>query len=143
MGNRKYIIRKFTEKTRQEYRCRCDNKFTEKPRQQYRYVKPHPSTRFRKETYTAEKTNIENTENTNYQKRLAENLAEITSRLELIEEEILKLKKNITRFEIYSTGTHNKDRRNYNIINSSTQRENEKSTNKFNNEKTDEKTPVR
>ena len=42
MGNREYIIRKFSEKPRKEYRCRC---YTEKPRQQYRYVKPHPSTR--------------------------------------------------------------------------------------------------
>ena len=59
MGNREYIIRKFTEKPRQEYRCRCYNKFAEKPRQQYRYVKPHSSTRFRKENIAAEKTNIE------------------------------------------------------------------------------------
>ena len=59
INNRAYIIRKFTEKPRQEYRCRFYNKFTENPRQQYRYVKPHPSTRFRKETIAAEKTNIE------------------------------------------------------------------------------------
>ena len=60
INNRDYIIRKFTEKPRQEYRCRC---YTEKPRQQYRYVKPHPSTRYRKETNTAEKTNIEQQKN--------------------------------------------------------------------------------
>ena len=79
--NRDYIKRKYTEKPRQDYRYRYAN-FAEKP---------HPSTRFRKETNTAEKTNIENT---NYQKMLAENLAEITRRLELIEE-ILKLKKTL------------------------------------------------
>ena len=44
--------------------------------------------------YTAEKTNIENTENTNYQRLLAKN----TRRLELIEEEILKLKKKTLHY---------------------------------------------
>ena len=53
--NREYTIRKYTEKPWQDYRCRCYTKFTEKLRHQYRYVKPHPSTRFRKETNTAEK----------------------------------------------------------------------------------------
>ena len=101
MGNREYIIRKFTEKPRQESRYRrytkftekprqesryrCYTKFTEKPRQQYRYVRPHPSTRFRKETNTAEKPNIE--QNTNYQKRLAE----YARRLEKIHEELKQL----------------------------------------------------
>ena len=59
IGDHEYALRKFTEKPRQEYRCRCYNKFIEKLRQQYRYVKSHPSTHFRKETNTAEKTNIE------------------------------------------------------------------------------------
>ena len=40
IGNREYIIRRFIEKPRQDYR--------------YRYVKPHLSTRFRKETTTPE-----------------------------------------------------------------------------------------
>ena len=95
IGNREYALRRFMEKQRQNNRYRRCYTNTEKPRQQYRYIKPHPSTRFRKKTNTAEKTNIENTENTNYQKMLAENLAEITRRLELIEEEILKLKKTL------------------------------------------------
>ena len=88
INNRDYIIRKYTEKPRQDYRYRYAN-FTEKPR---RYVKPHPSTRYRKET--AEKTNIE--QYTNNQNTLAEYLADITRRLELIEEDILKLKKHYT-----------------------------------------------
>ena len=46
-----YIIRRFIEKPRQNNRYRYTN-FTEKRR---RYVKPHPSTRYRKETNTAEK----------------------------------------------------------------------------------------
>ena len=87
INNRDYIIRKYTEKPRQDYRYRYAN-FAEKPR---RYVKPHPSTRYIKET--AEKTNIE--QYTNNQNTLTENLADITRRLELIEEEILKLKKTL------------------------------------------------
>ena len=81
--NRDYIIRKYTEKPRQDYRYRYAN-FAEKPR---RYVKPHPSTRYIKET--AEKTNIE--QYTNYQKTLAE----YTRRLELIQEELSKLKNTL------------------------------------------------
>ena len=59
-------------------------------------MKPHPSTRFRKENITAEKTNIEprktNIEEiTNHQKTLAE----YTRRLELIQEELSKLKNTL------------------------------------------------
>ena len=74
IGNRKYTIRKFTEKPRQDYR--------------YRYIKPHPSMRYRKQSTTAEKTNIENT---NDQKTLAE----YTRRLELIQEELSRLKNTL------------------------------------------------
>ena len=77
--NRDYIIRKYTEKPRQDYRYRYAN-FAEKPR---RYVKPHPSTRYIKET--TEKTNIE--QYTNYQKTLAE----YARRLEKINEELKQL----------------------------------------------------
>ena len=87
IGDREYALRRFIEKPRQNNRYRYTN-FTEKPR---RYVKPHPSTRYIKET--AEKTNIE--QYTNNQNTLSENLADITRRLELIEEEILKLKKTL------------------------------------------------
>ena len=76
--NREYTIRKFTEKPRQVYRYRCS----------YHYIKPHPSTRYRKQSTTTEKTNIENT---NYQKMLAE----YTLRLELIQEELSKLKNTL------------------------------------------------
>ena len=79
--NRNYIIRRFIEKRRQNNRYRYTN-FTEKPR---RYVKPHPSTRYGKETNTAEKTNIE--EITNHQKTLAE----YARRLEKIHEELKQL----------------------------------------------------
>ena len=80
MGNREYIIRKFTEKPRQEYR--------------YRYVKLHPSICFRKETYTAEKTNIE--PKTNYQKTLAE----YARRLEKIHEELKQLTNALHDFKL-------------------------------------------
>ena len=86
MGNRDYIIRRFIEKPRQNNRYRFTN-FTEKPR---RYVKPHPSTRYRKETNTAEKPNIE--QNTNYQKTLAE----YARRLEKIHEELKQLLEQLT-----------------------------------------------
>ena len=64
-------------------------KFTEKPRQQYRYVKPHPSTPFRKETNAAEKTNIETKKTniepkTNYQNTLAE----YARRLEILHDQL-------------------------------------------------------
>ena len=106
MGNRAYIIRKFTEKPRQEYRCRCYNKFTEKPRQQYRYVKPHPSTRFRKETIAAEKTNIEpkktNIEpKTNYQKTLAV----YARRLEILHEQLKQLSNQLQHFQLVKKET--------------------------------------
>ena len=55
IGDREYALRRFIEKPRQNNRYRYTN-FTEKPR---RYVKPHPSTRFRKENITSEKTVIE------------------------------------------------------------------------------------
>ena len=64
--NREYTIRKFTEKPRQDYRS------------SYRYIKPHPSTRYRKQ-----------------QKTLAENLAEITRRLETIEKELTNLNNSL------------------------------------------------
>ena len=73
--NRDYIIRKYTEKPRQDYRYRYVD-FAEKPR---RYVKPHPSTRYRKET------NIE--QYTNYQKTLAE----YARRLEKIQQALIQL----------------------------------------------------
>ena len=79
--NRDYIIRRFVEKPRQINRYRYTN-FTEIPR---RYVIPHPSTRFRKETITVEKTNIE--EITNHQNTLAE----YARRLEKIHEELKQL----------------------------------------------------
>ena len=79
MGNRNYIIRKFIEKPRKDYRC------------SYRDIKPHPSKRNRKQTTITRKTNIENIENTNYQKTLAE----YTRRLELIQEELSKLKNTL------------------------------------------------
>ena len=106
INNRAYIIRKFTEKPRQEYRCRCYNKFTEKPRQQYRYVKPHPSTRFRKETIAAEKTNIEpkktNIEQkTNYQKTLAE----YARRLEILHEQLKQLTNQLQHFQLVKKET--------------------------------------
>ena len=47
--NREYTIRKFTEKPCQDYRS------------SYRYIKPHPSTRYRKQSTITKKTNIENT----------------------------------------------------------------------------------
>ena len=85
--NRDYIIRKYTEKPRQDYRYRYAN-FAEKP---CRYVKPHPSTRYRKET--AEKTNIEIT---SYQKTLAE----YARRLEKIHEELKKLGNALHDFKL-------------------------------------------
>ena len=87
INNRDYIIRKYTEKPRQDYRYRYAN-FAEKPR---RYVKPHPSTRYRKET--AEKTNIEIT---NYQKTLAE----YARRLEKIHEELKQLRNALHDFKL-------------------------------------------
>ena len=87
IGDREYALRRFIEKPRQEYRYRYTN-FTEKPR---RYVKPHPSTRYRKET--AENTNIE--QYTNNQNTLAENLADITRRLETIQKTLQELKNTI------------------------------------------------
>ena len=106
INNRAYIIRKFTEKPRQEYRCRCYNKFTEKPRQQYRYVKPHPSTRFRKETIAAEKTNIEPKKTkiepkTNYQKTLAE----YARRLEILHEQLKQLSNQLQHFQLVKKET--------------------------------------
>ena len=47
--NREYTIKKFTEKPRQDYRS------------SYRYIKPHPLTRYRKQSSITKKTNIENT----------------------------------------------------------------------------------
>ena len=87
IGDREYALRRFIEKPRQNNRYRYTN-FTEKPR---RYVKPHPSTRYRKET--AEKTNIE--QYTNNQNTLAENLADITRRLETIQKALQELKNTI------------------------------------------------
>ena len=96
IGDREYALRRFIEKPRQNNRRYRYTNFTEKPRQQYRYVKPHPATRFRKESITAEKTHIEprktNIEEiTNHQKTLAE----YTRRLELIQEELSKLKNTL------------------------------------------------
>ena len=96
LKNRDYIIRKYTEKPRQDYRYRYTN-FTEKPR---RYVKPHPSTRFRKENITTEKTIIEPKKTniepiTNNQNKLAENLADITRRLDTIQKTLQELKNTI------------------------------------------------
>ena len=85
IGDHEYALRKFTEKPRQNNRYRCYNENIEKPRQQYRYVKPHPSTRYRKDTNTAEKTNIE--EITNHQKTLAD----YARRLEKIHEDLKQL----------------------------------------------------
>ena len=97
MGTTNTPLRKFTEKPRQNNRYynenilqrkrtkRYYNENIEKPRQQYRYVKPHPSMRYRKDTNTAEKTNIE--EITNHQKTLAE----YAHRLEKIHEELKQL----------------------------------------------------
>ena len=84
--NREYTIRKYTEKPRQDYR------------NSYRYIKPHPSTHYRKQSSTTKKNNTENTENTNYQKTLAENHADITRRLETIEKELTKLKNSLHDF---------------------------------------------
>ena len=79
IGDREYALRRFLEKPLQNNRYRYTN-YTEKPR---RYVKPHQSTRCRKET--AEKTNIE--QYTNYQKTLAD----YARRLEKINEELKQL----------------------------------------------------
>ena len=87
IGDREYALRRFIEKPRQNNRYRYTN-FTEKPR---RYVKPHPLTRYRKET--AEKTNIE--QYTNNQNTLAENLADITRCLETIQKALQELKNTI------------------------------------------------
>ena len=70
MGHREYIIRKFSEK----------------PRKEYRYVKPHPSTRYRKETNTAEKTNIE---------PIKTNIEPIKTNIEPIKTNIEPIKTNI------------------------------------------------
>ena len=106
IGDHEYALRKLTEKPRQEYRCRCYNKFTEKPRQQYRYVKPHPSTRFRKESNAAEKTNIEpkktNIEpKTNYQKTLDE----YARRLEILHEQLKQLSNQLQDFQLVKKET--------------------------------------
>ena len=93
IGDREYALRIFIEKPRQNNRYRYIN-FTEKPR---RYVKPHPSTRYRKETNTAEKTNIEQI--TIHQNTLAENLADITRRLEIIQKALQELKNTIQELE--------------------------------------------
>ena len=65
---------------------RIIRRYIDKPRQHYsyRYVKPYPSTRFRKQTTNVEKTNI----GTNYQKTLAE----YARRLEETKEEFENLK---------------------------------------------------
>ena len=85
IGDREFALRRFMEKPRQNSRYRCYTENTEKPRQQYHYVKPHPSTGYRKDTNTAGKTNIE--EITNHQKTLAE----YALRLEKIHEELNQL----------------------------------------------------
>ena len=97
INNRDYIIRKYTEKPRQDYRYRYAN-FAEKPRRCY--VKPHPSTRFRKENITTEKTIIEPKKTniepiTNNQNKLAENLADITRRLATIQKTLQELKNTL------------------------------------------------
>ena len=79
IGDREYALRRFIEKARKNNRYRYTN-FIGKPRC---YVKPHPSTRYRKET--SEKTNIE--QYTNYEKTLAE----YARRLEKIHEELKQL----------------------------------------------------
>ena len=104
IGDREYALRRFIEKPRQNNRYRYTN-FTEKPR---RYVKPHPSTRYRKETNTAEKTNIE--EITNHQKTLAEyalrleniheELKQLTNALHIIKQDRKKLKETEKRNKI-------------------------------------------
>ena len=103
INNRDYIIRKFTEKPRQEYRCRC---YTEKPRQQYRYVKPHPLTRYRKETNTAEKTNIEQ-KKTNIEPKTNDQktLAEYARRLEILHEQLKELSNQLQDFQLVKKET--------------------------------------
>ena len=96
IGDRDNALRRFIEKPRQNNRYRYTN-FTEKPR---RYVKPHPSTRFRKENITTEKTIIEPKQTniepiTNNQNKLAENLADITRRLDTIQKTLQELKNTI------------------------------------------------
>ena len=90
MGNREYIIRKFTEKLRQEYR----------------YVKPHPLTRYRKETTTAEKTNIE-PKKTNIEPKTNDQktLAEYARRLEILHDQLKELSNQLQDFQLVKKET--------------------------------------